>query len=69
MYRQKQKTNMEFEIGQLVKWKIGTFECIGIYLDKIDDKESSVKCIKRDGEKFICTLKVLTDLLSPTKDD
>jgi uncharacterized protein YjhX (UPF0386 family) len=54
---------MDFEIGQKVEWKIGTFICRGIYFDKIDDKLSSVKCYERDGEKFICTVEVITELL------
>ena len=54
----------EFEIGQLVKWQIGPFRLWGIFVDKINDETSEVKCVSKNGRRHIQTVKVLTKLLS-----
>jgi hypothetical protein len=53
----------EFEIGQKVKWCIGKLRLRGLYIDKIDDNTSSVKCYSRNEQRYICTVKVMTNLL------
>jgi len=54
---------MEFEIGQKVKWYIGKIYLCGLYLDKIDELYSEIKCYERSGERYVQTVNVLTELL------
>jgi hypothetical protein len=59
----------EFEIGERVTWKIGTFVCFGAFLEKINDEFSKVQCRERKEEsaawsrRYICEVKVLNSLL------
>ena len=59
----------ELEIGQKVTWKVGTVVSFGLFLDKIDDDYSSIKCYMMDGRKYICVVPVLTLLLSKTTEE
>ena len=66
---------MEFEIGQKVKWQVGSVLMRGLYLQKIDDKYTSIKAYERSwidlpngGERFIRTVPVLTELLEKDND-
>ena len=54
---------MEIEIGQKVKWNIGTTVLCGLYLGEIDEQYSEVKCYSKNGMRFVLTVKVLTTLL------
>ncbi len=57
-----------FEIGEIVTWKINDLiECRGAYLCKLDSVFSEVKCHFRNDKVYICKLKVLTEILKKGK--
>lgn len=67
----------EFEIGERVTWKIGTFVCFGAFLEKINDEFSKVQCRERKEEsalysqRYICKVEVLNSILklAPKEND
>jgi hypothetical protein len=59
----------EFEIGEKVTWKIGTFICFGVFMEKLSDESSKVQCWARKEEfalwarKHICVVEVSNTIL------
>ncbi len=54
------------EIGQMVKWQldsIGNIECVGVFLQQLNDKTSEVICHYMNDKKCVTKLQVETTKL------
>jgi hypothetical protein len=54
------------EIGQMVKWElnsIGNIECIGVFLQELNETTSEVICHYMNDKKCIAKLQVETNKL------
>lgn len=56
------------EVGQKIKWVVGKSTHKGLFLQKIDDVFSQVKCLKKDKTPFICSVNVVTELIEEDND-
>lgn len=51
------------EIGERVKWKVGVFECKGIFIEDNSDSTSLVQMTSKNGVRHICKVDVISSLL------
>lgn len=57
--------NMEnkFDIGTKVRWSIRGFNLRGLFIERLDDQFSEVRCYEKNGQRCVCNINVYSNLL------
>lgn len=54
-----------FDIGTRVKWSIRGFILRGLFIERLDDQFSEVRCYEKNGQRCVCNINVCNSLLEP----